>query len=362
MTLDYTSTLEDKDHLEKSNNQRIFVEECLTKSVHNLIESKQIQENIRCGKCGIPLHKIQQKSLDVLPDDVQTVICRTCRREKILNGVLISSYVLSAGLFIVCIVGVILDQLTLDLGLLIGCLEIIFLLFFGRFLEEAVFFGLSQHNKLLSALYRYSVSAEIQNLDVAIKYLRKTSTFDDELLKGFLQVTTFQAHNLPKDWFHIISKQMEIEPGKVIQLLSNQIDEENELIYLENLISKAPPEGISLLNEIILKSKNNFGLEKLTIRLTSELADETISKKWLNEFFIYKSNYILAFESQEKADLIEQMNQRLENYKEPKVPTIDVIESSKNIIQRNPIFRYIFRILFYIGLGFLLGFIYELLD
>ncbi|NHK29721.1 MAG: hypothetical protein FK730_00115 [Asgard group archaeon] len=362
MTLDYTSTIEQKNSKEKTNNQRIFVEECLTKSVHNLIESKQIQENIRCGKCGIPLHKIQQNALDDLPEDVQTKNCRTCRREKILNGVLITSYVLSAGLFIVCIIGVVLDQLTLDLCLLVGCLEIIFLLFFGRFLEEAVFFGLSNHNKLLSALYRYSVSAEIQNLDVAIKYLKKTSTFDDEILKGFLQVTTFQAHNLPIDWFYIIGKQMNLAPGKVVQLLSNQIDEENELIYLENLILKAPPEGISLLNEIILKSKNSFGLEKLTKRIATELANETISKKWLNELYIYKSNYILAFESQEKANLIEQMNQRLANYKEPKVPTIDVIESSKNIIQRNPIFRYIFRIFFYIAIAFLLGLIYQLLD
>lgn len=330
--------------------------------MHNLLESNQIQGNIRCRKCGIPLHEIQKTVLDDKPEIVQTKICRICRREKILNGVLISSYVLSAGLFIVCIIGIVLDQLTLDLSLLVGCLEIIFLLFFGRFLEEVVFFGLSKHDKLLSALYRYSVSAEIQNFDVALKYLKKTHSYDDELLKGFLQVTTFQAHNLPSDWFYLLSKQMNLKPKKIIQLLSMQINEKNELIYLENLISKAPPEGISLLNEIMLLNKNNFGLNKLTNRIASELANETISKKWLNEFYIYKNNYTLAFESLKRDNLIDQMDQRLKEFKEPKVPTIDVIESSKNIIQRNPIFRYIFRILFYVAIAFLLGLIYQWLD
>ncbi|NHJ41381.1 MAG: hypothetical protein FK731_15225 [Asgard group archaeon] len=358
MSIDFTNSVEHKSN-KKANNQRIFVEECLTKSVQNLSENKQMQVNIRCGKCGIPLQEI---TLIEKSDKAKIEICRICRREKLLNGILICSYVFSAGLFITSIIGVILDQLTLNLCLLLGCLEIIFLLFFGRFLEEAVFFGLSKHDKLLSSLYRYSVSAEIQNFDVALKYLNKTQIYDDELLKGFLQVTTFQANNLPSDWFYLLSKQLKITPGKMIGLLSKQIDEESELQYLENLLSKAPPEGISLLNEIMLISKNKFGLHKIIKRLESELENDSLPKKWLNEFYIYKNKFILAFEYLNQNELVSELNQKLVEFKEPKVPTIDVIESSKNIIQRNPIFRYLFRILFYIALAFLLGLVYQWLD
>ncbi len=361
MSINFTNSVEYKSN-KKTNNQRIFVEECLTKSVQNLSENKQKQVNIRCGKCGIPLQEIQEITLIEKSDKDKIEICRICRREKLLNGILICSYVFSVGLFITSIIGVILDQLTLNLCLLLGCLEIIFLLFFGRFLEEAVFFGLSKHDKLLSSLYRYSVSAEIQNFDVALKYLNKTQIYDDELLKGFLQVTTFQANNLPSDWFYLLSKQLKITPGKMIGLLSKQIDEESELQYLENLLSKAPPEGISLLNEIMLISKNKFGLHKIIKRLESELENDSLPKKWLNEFYIYKNKFILAFEYLNQNELVSELNQKLVEFKEPKVPTIDVIESSKNIIQRNPIFRYLFRILFYIALAFLLGLVYQWLD
>jgi hypothetical protein len=63
-----------------------------------------------------------------------------------------------------------------------------------------------------------------------------------------------------------------------------------------------------------------------------------------------------------KEDTYNQIVESLEDFQEPKVPSIDVIESSKNIIQRNPFLRYVFRIFLYIFLAFILGLLYQLFD
>ncbi|NHJ47620.1 MAG: hypothetical protein FK733_07520 [Asgard group archaeon] len=367
MTLNSTHTTDEKMRIsKKTSNQRIFFIPSSTKSVHNST-TNQIQTTIRCDKCGIPLQKKgdigkQITVLDDKQDKIKAKICHVCRREQFLNRVLVSSYVISAMIFVLGIVGVFLREISLDFVLLIGCLEIIFLLFWGRFLEEAVFFGLSRHDKLLSALYRYSVSAEIQNFEVALKYLSRIQEFDDDLLKGFLQVTVYQANNLPTDWFYLVSEHMKITQSDFIEKLTEQIDEEKELDYLEKMLSQSPPSGISLMIEILTITENKKGLTKLASHLDTLLSKDTIDIKLQHEFYIYKQKYITALESIDRNDLIELIENNLSNYKEPRVPTIDVIESGKGIIQKNPLFRYLIRIFFYIGLAFLLGLIYRLLE
>jgi hypothetical protein len=365
MTLDFVHAPEQNTKkCKKSNNQRIFFMRDSTLSVQNLTETDELQVTLRCGKCGIPLRKQftvnkPHITLDDIPNNMQKKICNICRREEILNRVLISSYVISALIFVMGIIGVIVRWIPLDLVLLVGCLEIIFLLFWGRFLEEAVFFGLSRSKKLLTSLYRYSVSAEIQNFDVALNYMQKTKTVNDELVKGFLQVTVHQANFIPTDWFYLISEQMNIPRKDLLHVLSSQVDEENEMIYLERLITKAPATGISLLTEIFLLSDNTFGLTRIVSVLENKLAQEKLEKDWLNEFYIYKHIYRQALQLVKRDDLLELIDNQLENYREPKVPTIDVLESSKGFIQKNPFIRYILRIFFYIGLAFLLGLIYQ---
>ncbi|MHA1213457.1 MAG: hypothetical protein ACTSSH_13485 [Candidatus Heimdallarchaeota archaeon] len=336
-------------------------------STQLLSEDNLEQEIVRCTKCGFPLYTESAlgdtESTEQLTQHQRTTVCSICRRERRLNAVLIGSYVLFGAIFIVCIIGIILDQMTINVTLMIGCLEIIFLLFFGRFLEDAVFFGLADKDKVLAALYRFSVSGELQAFDLALGYLHKYHSLEDEdLIKGLLQVTAYQAKNLPAVWFSETSQILDMKVQEFINLLSSEIDEIKGSKYSREIIEKTPPEGISLLMEILIIGNNENGLKIVASRLSKELAQEELSKNWLNEFYIYKHNYQRALKIIGREDIYTSIEEKLETHKESRVPSIDVIESSKNLIQRNPIFRFLFRIFFYILLAFVLGLLYRLLD
>ncbi len=355
--------------------QSFFVKKCLTNNELELSKIAQELEIVRCEQCGFPLRSeakingFKDNEFDNLSGLSERLtrkgkyeVCKICWRENILNYVLIGSYILFSALFIVCIVGVIYDKLSLNICLIIGCLEIIFLMFFGRFLEEAVFFGLTQREKLLAALYRYSITGEMQAYDVALKHLKKNVTVDSELIRSLLQVVIFQPANLPTDWFYDISHKIGTTPSGFIDMLVAEIDEPTEEKYLRKVINEAPPSGISLLVELFLITNNNYGIGLLQERIVKELSNESIDKKLLNEFYIYDHKYQRAMGNIEKQEIYTQIKERLVDFQEPKVPTIDVIESSKNIIQRNPFLRYIFRIFLYIFLAFILGLLYRLFD
>jgi len=355
--------------------QSFFVEKCLTNNELELSEITQESEIVRCEQCSFPLrYRVTSKETDDeklanftglserLTRKEGYEVCKICWRENVLNYVLIGSYILFGLLFIVCIIGVAFDKLSLNICLIIGCLEIIFLMFFGRFLEEAVFFGLTQREKLLAALYRYSVTAEMQAYDVALKHLKKNMNVDSELIRGLLQVVIFQPTNLPTDWFFDISHKIGTTPSGFIDMLVAEIDEPSEEKYLRKVINDAPPPGISLLVELFLITNNTYGIGLLQERIAKELSNESIDKKLLTEFYIYDNKYQQALGNIEKQDTYLQIKECLVDFQEPRVPTIDVIESSKNIIQRNPFLRYIFRIFLYIFLAFILGLLYRLFD
>ncbi|NHJ85537.1 MAG: hypothetical protein FK734_08750 [Asgard group archaeon] len=366
MSLDLLVDTENKTNKAKEQeNQSFFVMKCLKHNDITLNDEMINHEIIRCQKCGFPL-----KTLDkgVTTNELKSMksfkFCRICKRERTLNAVLISSYVASAGLFIALIIGVILDKLTLDISLLIGCLEIIFLLFFGRFLEEAVFFGLQHKDKILSALYRFSISSEMQAYEVAMKYLRDLpeDKIDSDILKGILQVIAYQSNNLPVDWFYELSQKLDTTPKDFLQKLSEQFDELEELNYLDKLIANAPSFGITTLIEIFLITQNISGLETIEKRISEILNQDKIPSEWLNDFYIYHHRYEAALSLINKLEILTKIDELLVNFKEPRVPTIDVIESSKNIIQRNPAIRYVLRIFLYLALAFVLGLLYRLFD
>ncbi|MCF2142921.1 MAG: hypothetical protein K9W42_04405 [Candidatus Heimdallarchaeota archaeon] len=368
---------EDTEFLQKKKKSatlhNFFVIESLTDNdkplnEHDLKEKPSIT---RCIKCGYPLGSMtiesgvalqKEKKRLFKPKTGKSEICFACRRERLLSFVLNASYVISSLLFIAAFVGVFFKVITLDFCLLIGCLEIIFLMFFGRFLEEAVFFGLSAREKILATLYRYSITGELQNFDAAFSYLPKIDCADDEMLRALLQVTIFQAKELPISWFLDLSKFFKTTPHEVVQLLSEQINEEQEKSFLKNLVENAPPAGMSLLIEILLLTNNNFGLQIASSQLEHILKANPFDNSWRDEFFIYKEKYLKALTLAGREDMKELLLLKMQDYKEPKVPTIDVLESSKNFIQRNPIFRYLFRILLYLLLAFLFGLFYKLLD
>lgn len=359
----------------ESIDQSFFVKKCLTNSELELSTNELESEIVRCEQCNFPLRSgniiedSSEEAHEKLSDLSERLtrkgayeVCKICWRERIFNYVLIGSYVVFGLLFIVCIMGVVFDKLSINFCLIIGCLEIIFLLFFGRFLEDAVFFGLTKREKLLAALYRYSITAEMQAFDIVLKYFGKNISVDSELIRGLLQVTIFQPTNLPTNWFIDISHRINTNPKKLIELLVAEIDEPNEDKYIREVIDQAPPSGISLLVELFLITDNKYGTKLLQERITKELSKDSIDNKLLNEFYIYNQKYQKVFENIEKQDTYSQIEKSLTDYKEPKVPTMDVIESSKNIIQRNPVFRYLFRIFLYIFLAFILGLLYRLFD
>jgi len=361
---------------ERNTIHNFFVRENLTDNDKPLNDANSFEFTAnRCNKCGYPLEIISEETRKdslttskkkrsfLRPKTTKDNVCFACRREQILSLVLNATYVLFGGLFLAAFVSLFFRVMTPDLWLLIGCLEVIFLLFFGRFLEEAVFFGLTPREKVLATLYRFSITGELQNFDTAFSYLQKINQFDDETLKALLQVTAFQARELPTSWFLDLSKLLHVKPGAVVGFLSEQISvEHKDDSFIKSLFQNAPPAGVSLLLEIFLLTGNYFGLELVLHRLEEELAKEPMEKSWLEEFYLYKQNYQKALELLGRQDLNQAIAQKMVHYQEPKVPTIDVLESSKNFIQRNPFIRYIIRIMLYLLLAFLFGLFYKLLE
>lgn len=204
-----------------SSNQSIFLKQMITNNEITLTTNQnEDRPDVWCDKCGYPLKPKQKQQTSKfnrkkeVTNDVEDNYekCLLCRREEILDRVLISSYVISAAIFIICFVGVIYDQIGIDICLMIGCLEIIFLVYLGRWVEDAVFMKLTKEERLLAALYRYSVSGEIQALETARKDILEMPSegFTHEILKGILQVDIFQANGIPNYWYRNISKQMNV--------------------------------------------------------------------------------------------------------------------------------------------------------
>ncbi|MHA1558126.1 MAG: hypothetical protein ACTSPM_14500 [Candidatus Heimdallarchaeota archaeon] len=374
MTSDYfrEASIETKTK-NKKNHQRLFVMKGITDIECKLPENQQNYQShtARCEKCGFPIHikpsryrtsnNESTQTLNLL-GDLENVECSICKRTRILNIVLVTSYIVSAAIFILLIIGVIFDFAELDVSLMIGCLEIIFLLFFGRFLEEAVFFGFSKEKKLLAALYRFSESGEIQALDIALKYIKSYNkdAISDELFQGILHIQTFQPLTIPYDFENEITQYLKLSRTGLEHKLSSVIDDQNEIPYLKRMIQKIPPAGITALLVLSLKTNNELALSEIFSRLKIELEKETIDPEIIKEFFISQEIYEKAYSLNDDDETLKMINELASNFKAPKVPSLDVVGSSRKIMQ-NPLMRYAIRILMFIGLAFLLGLLYQLL-
>lgn len=370
----YTEAVIDTKIDNKKNHQRLFVIKGITDNENKLPESQQnSQAHIaRCEKCGFPIHikpsryRTNKEKATQLPNALENFEkkkCSICKRTGILNAVLITSYVVSAAIFILLIIGVIFDVVELDFSLMIGCLEIIFLLFFGRFLEEAVFFGFSKEKKILAALYRFSESAEIQALDIALKYIRKyqQEVISYELFQGILQIRTFQPLAIPYNFESEITQYLKLSVIDLEQKLSSVIDDQNEISYLRRMIQKVPPAGISVLIEFSLKTNNELALTEIFSRIETELEKETIDPEVVKEFFISQELYETAYTLYGDNETMKSINELVANFNAPRVPSIDVIGSGRKIMQ-SPLMRYVIRISLFIGLAFFLGLLYQLLS
>ena len=375
MTNDYYfDAFSDNKMENKKIHQRLFFIEGLSNSESKLTESTQDPQMhiIRCEKCGFPIHikpakhkweTGEQQTSEVNLQTIDRKECSICSRTRILNTVLISSYILSAAIFTLFIIGAIFDVVALDLGLMFGCLEIIFLLFFGRFLEEAVFFGFSQKEKLLAALYRFSESGEIQALDIAMKYIEKykNDAISDEFFQGILHILTYQHLNVPYYFQDELNKHLQLSATEFDRKLSSIIDEENEMPYLKSMIQKVPPSGITVFTDISVKTNNQLALNEIFQRINTEMTQEEIDIEFIKEFYVNLDIYESAYISFGDKDILEKITELAANFKAPRVPSIDVVEGSRKIMQQ-PFVRYIIRIFLYIALAFLLGFLYQLLD
>lgn len=354
-----------------TNKRQIFHTRRLTNNENNLNEQPKNQyHEARCDKCGFPLklkEEISQEEFERNQDeneffDKKNRECFICRRTKILNVVLIGSYVLFALLFIASIVGVIFDQMALDIALIIGCLELIFLLFFGRFLEEAVFFGLPNHEKALAAFYRFADSGELQAYDIAFQYLKRINEEDisSKLYTGLLHIILLQVNSVPFRFYEEISKELNITSQELLIHISQEISSIDEL-YMNKLLLRAPPIGISSFAGISLQTESLTGYNFINNRLSVLFNNEEIENNWKQDFFINKTLYTNIFTKINNPEKISKIDSIIESYKIPNVPSIDVVESSRKLMN-NPIIRYVIRILTYILLAILIGWLYRLLE
>ncbi len=370
----YLEALIDTKIDDKKNHQRLFVIKRITDNENKLPENQQnCQSHItRCEKCGFPIHikplrfkaiNKEASSSQILVDNSESVECSICKRTRILNALLIISYIVSALIFILLFIGVIFDVAELDITLVIGCLEIIFLLFFGRFLEEAVFFGFSEEKKLLAALYRFSESGEIQALDIALKYIRSYTkeTLSDELIQGILHIQTFQPLCIPYSFEKEITQYLKLSVTDLENKLSSVIDDQKEIPYLRRMIQKIPPAGITVLIDLSLKTKNELALIEIFSRIKTELDKDTIDPEIIKEFFISQELYETAYSLFGNDETMKMINDLISNFKAPKVPTMDVVGGSRKVM-RSPLMRFAIRIIMFIGLAFLLGMLYQLLN
>lgn len=371
----YSEALIDTKIDNKKNHQRLFDTKGLTDNENKLPENQQnYQSHItRCEKCGFPIYikpsrnkTIKEEettsSLNIV-DNFESVECSICKRTRILNVVLITSYIVSATIFILLFIGVIFDVVELDFSLMIGCLEIIFLLFFGRFLEEAVFFGFSKDKKLLAALYRFSESGEIQALDIALKYIRsyKKEALSDELFQGILHIRTFQSLAIPYNFDNEITQNLKLSVTDLEQKLSSIIDDQNEIPYLRRMIHKVPPAGITVLIELALKNNNELALAEIFSRIKIELEKETVDPEIVKELFVSQDVYERAYSHNSDNETMKKINDLVNNFKAPKVPSVDVVGGSKKIME-SKLMKYVIRIFMFIALAFLLGLLYQLLN
>ncbi|MBD3191334.1 MAG: hypothetical protein GF308_11855 [Candidatus Heimdallarchaeota archaeon] len=363
-------------------NQRNQIQDCfyhkesLISRDSNLTERDQKLRNqlsLRCEKCGFPL-KLTKKGLSSQKkekkEDQQrskkkstTLQCFICQREHILNIILIISYIISLGLFITSIIGVVLDQLQLELSLILLCLEIIFLMFFGRFLETMVFFRLSQKEKIIAGFYRFAFTGELQAYEIAFSFTKDISVenSNSHLWDAFLQVILYQSLCLPKEWYKEISNKMKIPKKQLINIIASRIVKLNKKGQIIKILQDAPIAGIAELLRISLSSRNREALAIIINRIEEEITRSPPSDMFLQELFISQEDFREAFQLMEKDQLIIQVNSLLEKYQPPKVPSIDAIEEGKTFLQKNPIIAYLLRILFYIILSILLGLLFQLL-
>ncbi len=358
----------------KENHQRLFVTKRIIENEKKLLENQQNNQSpiARCEKCGFPIHikpsrfeRIKEKtsSSPNILGNFESLECSICKRTRILNAILVTSYVVSTIIFILLFIGVIFNVVELEFSLMIGCLEIIFLLFFGRFLEEAVFFRFSEEKKLLAALYRFSLSGEIQALDIALKFIRnyKKETLSDELFQGILHIQAFQPLSIPYGFEKEITTCLKLSTTDLEYKLSSVVDDQKEIQYLKRMIQKIPPAGITVLIELSFKNNNKFALSEIFSRIEAELEKEDIDPEMVKEFFISQNLYEKIYSHHGNNETIKLINELISNYNAPKVPSLDVVGNSRKILQ-SQLMRYAIRIFMFIGLAFLLGLLYQLLN
>jgi len=374
MSFEIATTIEKQNQdSSDSSNQSIFLKQMITNNEITLsIEQLTDNQQIHCNECGYPLKLKQNKqsSQSIERDDITNEMkdnyekCLICRRENILNVVLISSYLVTAAIFITSFIGVIYNQMGLDICLMIGCLEVIFLVYLGRYLEDAVYFKLTKEERLLAALYRYSFTGEFQALETARNVIIEMPAegFTHEILKGILQVAIFQANCLPHYWFLDISKQMKIPIDELPKILLDQINHPNEKNFSSRLVKDAPLEGVSKIVQMAVYTKDQVVIKKVIYRLDDEMANEELNSAWKIEFFMFGKYYKKALDYLIYLDTKRKIDSIMIDFEEPKVPTIDVIGKSKSIIERNPFLRFIIRIFTYILIAFIVALLFNLFD
>lgn len=337
--------------------QRLFLFEQIMNNDKTLNNTSQndISHEIRCEKCGFPIKTEKEKIVEFE--------CFICKRINKFGTILVCSYILSALIFAASIILVIFEILSFDISLMIGCLEIIFLLFFGRFLEEAVYFGLAKNERIIAAIYRFAESGEIQAYDIALRFLENISQKEipKELYSGIFHVLIYQPLDTPYYFYSQISNHLDITIPKLIQNLKLNLSQNENEQYLEELLNKAKPAGVS--NYLKLTKNSGEIINSLIIikRIKTVIEEEKIDDNWAKDFFINKSLYEEFLIKNNEEETVAKIDNILSQYNIPKVPSIDVVESSKKIM-RNPLVRYILRIFMYIALALILSLIYQFLN
>jgi hypothetical protein len=356
-----------KQNTDSKSNQSIFVR--YNNILYEMEEQKadHIEETraiIRCPKCGFPL-KREKQHIAKLEASSKNFRCQICSRERVFSIALNISYLVSLGLFVTSFIGVIIDQMRLDLFLLIGCLLIILLIFLGRLFEIAIFAGLNVEEKIIGSFYRYSISGDVQAFDIGSKLLKKLAgkEISSDLLLAILQVISFRNAEIPSHWLQMIAIEIKMDFSIFYTKLQTEVLQEKNDSYIRTLIKHASPSGFTQMAKIILPLTRSFH-DSFESKFKQEFFKANKPKdQWLTELFIEEQiyqNYILPeIDRNIEEGAIEKL---FTNYKEPKVPSFDVLDSGKNIINQSPFLRYLVRIAVYIGLAFLIGLIYQLLE
>jgi hypothetical protein len=325
-----------------------------------------------CDKCGYPLTDIKtaenisneksHRPKNSLENTTDKPRCPLCTREKIFNIILIGSYILSAGLFIAFFVGVILDQVSLDICILIGCLELIFLFLLGRFLEKVVFIGLSLRNKIVAGFYRFSLSGDLQAYEIAMDQFQKISEdkMNEQLWFSLFQMLGLQASNLSFYWWTDLKKTLNLPLSAIQSKISYSISI-SKPEHNKKLLSSLSPAGLGFLIQLALKTKNYDLMNLLFSKIAKICESEKVERTWSQEFFIHQDLYLRVFKEYSKDDFKDCLESLVDGFNAPKPPTVDVVAQGRKFF-RHPLIRYAIRIIFYILLAFLLSLLYQLLD